>query len=480
MAYPLLLALAAMLVLRIYLGPTALHDDLKIYWVWSDQFTAALARGTLYPRWMPASDAGLGAPVFYFYPPLAFYLAASFSLLGLSVYASLVASFGVAFAVSGIGCWHWLKGRSNHPLLGAAFFMAAPYHVFNYTDRGVLAESAAVALLPLVAIGLRRIAEGRGGGVLTAVAYAAMIGTHLPLALLVSVFLITPYAVVHRSHLKEFACSIILAIGLAAIYLVPALALERYHDVEQLYRVASLRTDYWSLFSGNWGNPVYSFTFAAIAVTLIAAAWLALICHDRWAMLAVAIVIVVAGVIPFFWSLPLLRDVQFPFRTLAIAEFSLATALARLPRDPGAALAPAALPLALSIIALLGFQFPSGDVRRLQQMHPDVYEYLPKGVIKPGQTNASLSQVLAPRIPPPRIPGMIVEPHFYFPAWSCGREEPRTQLLLHDAACRPHIIWTLAERVGAAISATAALLLALLALGRRRSLSASQELLIRP
>src|ERR1041385_8105686 len=73
-AYPVLLALALALVMRLGLGPTGIHDSLSIYWIWADQFTPALAHGNLYPRWMPASDAGLGTPVFYYYPPLAFYV----------------------------------------------------------------------------------------------------------------------------------------------------------------------------------------------------------------------------------------------------------------------------------------------------------------------------------------------------------------------------------------------------------------------
>jgi hypothetical protein len=470
--YPLLILFAAALTLRPMLGPTVLHDSLAVYWVWADQFTTELARGNPYPRWLAASDAGFGTPVFYFYPPLAFYITGLFGLAGLSTYASLIAAFGSAFAASGIACWHWLKGRSNHPLLGAAFFMAAPYHLFNYTDRGALAESVATALIPVLAICLRRIVERRGGIVSTALVYAAMIGTHLPLALLVSIFLIAPYALLHRARIVEFAAAIAAGIGAAAIYLVPALTLGRYHDLNQLYRTPNLRTDYWSVFSGNWNDPTFTMVFVMAAAIVAAATLPALRQRDRWAILAIAIAFVVTGLIPFVWSLPLLRDVQFPFRALAIAEFGLATALARMPRDPNLGVGTAAIPLIVSVMVLPGFHTTSSDLRRLQAVHPDVYEYLPKGVIKPGQTNARLSDVLAPRVPPPRVAGLIVEPHFYFPAWSCGKEEPRTQLLMHDPACAPRIIWTASEKIGAAISLLAGLILiGLSVLGRRTTLA---------
>ena len=467
-AYPLLLLLAVVLVIPAVLDAPPLHDSFGIDWVWADQFTAAIAHGNLYPRWMPLSDGGLGAPVFYYYPPLAFHLAALFGLAGLSTYASVIAAFAAGFALSGIGCWHWLKGRSNHPLLASGFFMAAPYHLFDYTSRGVLAESVAIAAIPFIAIGLRRIAEQRGGVAFLALAYAAIIGTHLPLALLVSVFLIAPYALAHRARIGMFAVAVALGFGLAAIYLVPAFALEPYHDLGQLYRIANLRTDYWSIYAGHWSDGVFLLVFAIIAATIAAAALPALRRRDRWAIHAVAVAIVVTGVIPLLWSLPLLRDVQFPYRALPIAEFGLATALARLRRDPGFSAVPAALPLLLSLLFVRGFAVTGDDPARLRALHPDVYEYLPRGVIKPGQANVSLDAVLAPRVPPPRVRGMIVERHFYFPAWSCGEAEPRTELLMHQPACTPHIVWTTAEKLGAAISAFAGLLLIALALACRR------------
>ena len=125
-AYPLLILLGVALVIPAIRDGSTIHDSLAIYWVWADQFTPELARGNLYPRWLPLSDGGLGSPVFYFYPPLAFHVAGLFGLAGFSTYLSLIGTFATAFAASGITCWHWLRGRSNHPLLAAAFFMAAP------------------------------------------------------------------------------------------------------------------------------------------------------------------------------------------------------------------------------------------------------------------------------------------------------------------------------------------------------------------
>ena len=78
------IALAAFaLLMPAILGPPMFHESFWIDVVWSDQFTALLKDGTLYPRWLPSSYDGLGAPIFYFYPPLAFYVTGFFGLTGL-------------------------------------------------------------------------------------------------------------------------------------------------------------------------------------------------------------------------------------------------------------------------------------------------------------------------------------------------------------------------------------------------------------
>ncbi len=459
-AYPVVLLVAVFVAIASNLGNPLLHDSFPIDWVWADQFTAELAKGNLYPRWLPLSYAGLGAPVFYYYPPLSFHAVGVFGLLGLSTYASLIAGFGAAFAASGVACWHWLKGRSENPLLAAIIYMLAPYHLFDFTVRGALAETWATALIPLIAIGLRRIAERRGGVVFTACAYGAIIGTHLPLALLVSLFLIAPYALVHRRRLAAFAAAVAAGIGLAAINLLPALALEPYHDVAKLYRSENLRTAYWSLFAGNWQDGVYLAVFVIIGLIALALRP-ALNKRDGWAFYAVAILIAVSGVVPFLWSLPLIEKVQFPWRALPLAEFGLVTALARLPRATVIPTGMLFLPLCLLILVGPGFQIKGDDIAALQARHPDVYEYLPRGVLPPGQTGARLDDVLATRIPPPSVPGMVVEKTFYFPGWSCGEPEPRTQLLMHEPGCTPQLRATMPERVGAAISLATALLLLL-------------------
>ena len=75
-AFARLAVLGLVLMLPVLLAPTPLSDSHGLNLVWSQQFTSLIATGNLWPRWLPWSHGGLGAPVFYFYGPLAFWLAA--------------------------------------------------------------------------------------------------------------------------------------------------------------------------------------------------------------------------------------------------------------------------------------------------------------------------------------------------------------------------------------------------------------------
>ena len=471
--YLAIAAFALLLTLAAILAPIKLHDSFWIDWVWTDQFAGQLRQGMLYPRWLPASHDGLGSPVFYYYPPLAFYPAGLLAALGLTPYAAIVATFGFAFAASGAAMYRWAQGWTNPPLAGALFYMAAPYHLADFYGRGALAETCAIALLPLLALGLKRVAKGQGFGLL-ALAYAAIIATHLPLALLASLLLIGPYALAlgwRRTRvLLAFAAPLALGVGLAAIYLVPALALERHRDAAVLWSDPMLRPEYWLLTLGA-ATGMALISLKVIAVVALPAMFAAVRWRLWWARYAIICCLIVAGLIPFLWSLPLIRSVQFPFRALPFAEFGLATAIALAPRGEGRIAALLALPaLALSATFLLAPapQGPPVTLALLAERHPDVPENLPPGP-RPYSWPSRWALDLATRHRTPVRQGDVtVEPLFYFPAWrvTCAGGEtptfpdPATGLLAHrGSGCATSLGWTGAEKAGAAISLLALLLL---------------------
>ena len=445
------LAVSALMLPALF-RPMMMHDSFWIDHVWASQFTALLGEGVLYPRWLPWSHQGLGSPVFYYYPPLAFYVSGLFGLLGLSTYGSILATFALGFFVSGIGTWLWLRNRTDYPLLGALFFTLAPYHVVDFYTRGAQAESIAIAVLPWLAIGLRRTAEGKGWR-FAAVTYALIIIGHLPMALLASVFLVAPYALLHRRQLPSFALACATGIGLAAIYLVPALGLADFRETAQLWGTSFLKPSFWTLPAGNWHVPFVIYFHLNVAALAIPALLIAFMTRDRWAIYSVGILAIALGLVPYLWSLPLLRNVQFAYRILPLAELGLAAAIASRTQI-GLALrfALMLLPLAYSA-AMVKLDRGKGHDRFPVEHHiHDVTEYLPPGTQDPATMGVWLERPLEGRSPPPKVERWIVQPVFYFPSWSCGQPEPKTKLLMHRPGCVPEIQPTIYEKIGGLIS----------------------------
>jgi hypothetical protein len=468
-------AFAVLLTLPALLSPLKLHDSFWIDWAWVDQFGEQLRQGQLYPRWLPASHDGLGSPVFYYYPPLAFYPAGLLAAFGLAPGAAILVTFGLASAASGAAMYLWARGWTNHSLLATLFFMAAPYHLADFYGRGALAETCAIAFLPLLALGLKRVAEGRGPA-LAALAYAGIIATHLPLALLASLFLVAPYTLIlaqgRLRALLAFAPPLALGIGLAAIYLLPALALEPYRDAAVLWQDEVLRPDHWLLLI-HWGellDGMRLITLKVIAVIALPALYAAWRWRSAWAASAILVCLVVVGLPPFFWDLPLIRSVQFPFRALPLAEFGLATALALAPKGQRIAALLAAPALALSAAFLLAPAPDQAPVAPAElAFHPDVPENLPPGARAYSWPSRWALALAAAHRAPVRQGEVTVEPVFYFPAWrvTCaGVDVPvfpdpgGTGLLAYrGAGCTRALGWTWPEKAGAALSLIALLLL---------------------
>lgn len=490
--YAAIATLSVLLMLPAVLGETRLNDSFWIDWVWLDQFTAELRKGVLYPRWLPLSHGGLGSPVFYYYPPLGFYVAAVFALTGLPTYASIIAAFWAGLLLSGLAMFQWLKGWTNSPLVGTLFYMAAPYHLLNFYFRGALAEFVATALIPLVALGIRWIAEERRGSVpLTAAAYAALIATHLPLALLVSLFLIVPYALFlfgrRPERLIKLGAALALGVALSAIYLLPALLLQQYRDAASLWHHPSLQPASWSL----WSSQKSSMQTVVLVISAMLAVPIAILVVWRrsgWAVLAGLCALAGIGLLPMLWQLPLLKLVQFPFRVLPIVEFALATGIALVPWRPLFLTSVLPLPLSLSILIMATKPAHLLSFEQVRRWHPDVPENLPPGERPYGMPSRWALDLAADNTRPRWQDGVTVEPVFYFPAWTvrCDGQrvrtfpEPGTSLLAYRGRnCTRDVGMTSAEIIGTIISAgSLIILLLIMLLSRRRagSLAASTRI----
>ena len=79
--------------------------------VWTTQIASEMARGVIYPRWLPHSFEGLGAPTFYFYPPLAYLLSGALAQFLEPGRAISAAAFLLLFG-SGLAMYLWLRTKA--------------------------------------------------------------------------------------------------------------------------------------------------------------------------------------------------------------------------------------------------------------------------------------------------------------------------------------------------------------------------------
>jgi hypothetical protein len=356
-----LAAAAVLLLLPSLLAGTLISHSSPQNLTWAAQFADQFRAGILYPRVVPDSYEGLGGATFYFYPPLAFWVdalasVATFNLLSVSYRLSF--AWLILLLASGLAMHAWLKDQTVSPraaFYGALAYMAAPYHLLDHYYRGAYAEFAAYAVLPLIALSIRRIAEDRRFGALwLAVAYAALPMAHLPTSLLISLTAIPLYVLyrgwrlgtVHAAAGFFLRCALggALGLGIAAIYLVPSLTLQGWIPAENFW-APDYRVENWFLLTpGRWPERdttelVAWFAAAyAIAALGVVAQLARRPANERWqsepafwVFVGLLCLVFIAGLVPWFWQLPFAAKVQFPWRLMIVVEFAAITALSLAP-----------------------------------------------------------------------------------------------------------------------------------------------------
>ena len=202
---------------------------------WYEPFSEQLFDGELLPRWLFQYWDGLGAPVFYFYAPLPFYL---FSVVDAFLFVPggdfSVLSVGhlLLFFLSGLAFYAVARRftRGLWATAAAAGYMAAPYHYVDLEVRASMGEAAAYVFVPLVFTSIFRASKTWRSTVLGALAYAGVVLSHLPSALLAAPFVaILSVMSSDRAHrlvaLGHALVVGVLGVALACFYVLPALTL---------------------------------------------------------------------------------------------------------------------------------------------------------------------------------------------------------------------------------------------------------------
>ena len=379
-ARPRLIILAAGAVLGtplLFYGLLPFGHDVTQHLGWYKAFRQSFWSGDLYPRWMASANAGLGSPIFLVYGPLPFWIAAALRavvphpLAHRYVLPEFTVAAWVALVASGWACYVWLRSMASEraALVAAVLYMAIPYHL--WTDlyvRGDIPECWALVWMPLLLYYVHRVACGKPRAHLwLAISYALLIASHLFTVLLFSLvplayaLLLAPAGSRPQALLKT-AAGMSLGVGLAAIYLFPALQQESNIPASALtslplysyarnFLVADRRLlTEWTGFPARMGW----LTLDTVAVTVCFAAigrgspqrhqllfWVG-VCA-----LCLALMLPIGA--PIWRHAPLLQKVQFPWRFNVVFCLGVAAILAIGLGEIEARVRP--IPLALPIAA---------------------------------------------------------------------------------------------------------------------------------
>ncbi len=316
---------------------------------WFEAFDAQLRAGVLYPRRLPDLWAGHGGADFFFYGPLPFWVS---SLSGAVLFGGGDAptrwAIGGAVMLVASGLTMFAFARSVLPQRAAAFaavvYVILPYHfLVDWMMRQAVGEVAAMVFLPLLLLAYLKLQAGSGGGRLFALAYAGLVLSHLPSALLAGHLVLLLFAYEAWRCRREpvrlaglgarLAGWTALALALSALYWLPALTLL------DTVTPGMLSTPYfdpkaWLFFDGR-PEPAQAealkLTFLC-SLVIAAAGWIAARRIARpglMTLIAAPTLLCAFLVLPvswLFWEVSPLARIQFPWRSFILMDLSLGLA----------------------------------------------------------------------------------------------------------------------------------------------------------
>jgi hypothetical protein len=310
--------------------------------------------GVLYPHWAPSANFGAGEPRFVFYPPVSWMLGALLGLVMPWTFVPIVMTFlflaGAGLATRALAGQALADGPATLAGSAALFSGYALYTAYERSDFGELTGGFWIPLLLLLVMrdrdgdrSVRRRAFDRSAGLMALVIAGAWL-SNPPLGVMASYLLAgvsLAVALLRRSWapVLRSVVAVLIGLGLAAVYLVPAAAEQRWIDIRQAI------DDPGDLIENSWlfarhANPELALhdqellKVSWIAVSMIAVALAAVvICQVRdllpgersW-WIPLALIPVAALFLQFpasdaVWhALPKLRFLQFPWRWLVVVE----------------------------------------------------------------------------------------------------------------------------------------------------------------
>lgn len=335
-----MLASALWMIGNLIAGIPPTGPDSMDHMQWITQFTQQVDAGVCYPRWMAQSFGGFGLPIFYIYPPLAYYSAWFVHLFNQNWQAEDLYRIISVLLLVGSALTAYLYFLRYAPrrqaIIAALIYTALPYRYWDVMIRCAYSEAFVFLFIPLLFIVIDNIIENihstRSEFLLNtsllASLTALLIFTSAPsvavLSVAVPLYCFVKWRI-HKAPLRPILTQLLGASALGAlcssIWILPAFATRPLVQTNLAYDPGFGRMyDIIGIFFVNRSNLIYvPMLMAVIGYSAVPIFWLERANIPKkirpWLWLGVAIVFLQ---LPISWPLwnviPMLRVAQFSSR----------------------------------------------------------------------------------------------------------------------------------------------------------------------
>jgi len=322
------------------------------------EFDAALRDGVWYPGWATDQALGYGYPTFVLYPPLAYYVAEGFHLLGAGKVVAIKWTWALATVGAGLAMYAYgrrVLGRQRG-LLAAIVYVYLPYHLADVYVRAALAEYCAFVWMPVALLAFQQLIEKASVRrlAMAGLAYGALWMSHNATGLVFTPFLAA--YVLFRLEAEQATwrerftpalaalAGALLGLGIAAALVLPNLFERAYVNQEQWVRAgydyarnfvypSHFLSAAWGYAPGSPGTEGgMSFQLGAVPLILamvatLGAFWRPIKERGLILFFVGATSLILFSMMPIsapLWELlPLATLIQFPWRLLALTSVTL-------------------------------------------------------------------------------------------------------------------------------------------------------------
>lgn len=289
------------------------------------EFGRMLAEGNLIPRWAPGLNSGYGVPIFTFFYPLPNYIGSLFHILGWSLADSFRLTLATGYLFAVVSCYIWLKRIYGiFPAVSGSIVGAfVPYWFVDIFVRGSVGE---VVALGFVFFSFACVAHRKN--VLLAFAIGGLVLSHNIMAMIFLPML----ALYAWSRDRSTVRGIFMGILLTSYFWVPALVernfvvgLNTVNYKDHFPELAQLLIPSWGtgLSGSGFALDEMSYQIGIIPLFLLLVSPVLLWRKERIVLLfigaaGVALFLMLELSIPVWEKLPLLSNLQYPWRLLSI------------------------------------------------------------------------------------------------------------------------------------------------------------------